>query len=72
MNGYVHNGKVNGRAGNGFVPRAMNITNNPLADSEQDKVHFIAYLVQNLLLPDSHLSSLILNIFIVVLTYFHL
>ncbi|KAL1138634.1 hypothetical protein AAG570_008697, partial [Ranatra chinensis] len=37
MNVYVHNNKANGRAGNGFVPRAMNITNNPLADSEQDK-----------------------------------
>uniref|UniRef100_A0A1B6CKP4 Interference hedgehog n=1 Tax=Clastoptera arizonana TaxID=38151 RepID=A0A1B6CKP4_9HEMI len=32
-NGYVvHNGKVNG-----FIPRAINITNNPLAESQQDK-----------------------------------
>ncbi|XP_014257268.1 interference hedgehog-like isoform X2 [Cimex lectularius] len=37
INGFVHNGKVNGRVGNGFLPRSMNITNNPLADSEQNK-----------------------------------
>lgn len=38
MNGFTHNGKVNGRLSNGYLPRSMNITNNPLAESEQDKV----------------------------------
>ncbi|XP_073980733.1 interference hedgehog-like isoform X3 [Rhodnius prolixus] len=37
MNGFTHNGKVNGRLSNGYLPRSMNITNNPLAESEQDK-----------------------------------
>uniref|UniRef100_A0A146KQA7 Interference hedgehog n=2 Tax=Lygus hesperus TaxID=30085 RepID=A0A146KQA7_LYGHE len=37
MNGFAHNGKVNGRVGNGFHPRSMNITNNPLADTDHRK-----------------------------------
>ncbi|CAB0010162.1 unnamed protein product [Nesidiocoris tenuis] len=37
MNGFAHNGKINGRVGNGFHPRSMNITNNPLAETDHHK-----------------------------------